>query len=80
MDDVITCKQATEYCQKSEEKKLNLKERFQLWFHLTMCKVCKVCSEQSYWIAEVSRKLKIEDRLTEQEKLELKQALDSKTK
>lgn len=43
----ITCKHATEYMVRKEEGKITLLQRYQLWKHLAVCRVCKLFDRQN---------------------------------
>ena len=38
---MMSCKEASRLLSESMERKLSFWERIGLWFHLTMCKLCK---------------------------------------
>ena len=75
MDDMISCKEASEFSTKKADGKLSFKQRFQLWFHLAMCKVCNAFAIQSDWIDKVSRKIKTEETFSYEEKVQLKETV-----
>ena len=46
----ISCKQATEYIIKKEEGKLTWSQRWTLWNHLVICRMCKLFNRQNKFI------------------------------
>ena len=44
---MITCKQATTFISQKEEGRLSLRQRWQLWMHLGVCKICRLFKKQN---------------------------------
>lgn len=38
---MLTCKEATQLASKGLDEKLTVRERFSLWLHLAMCRLCR---------------------------------------
>ena len=72
---MISCKEASEFTIKKSEGKLSLKERFQLWLHLSICGVCKLFAIQSTWLDKVSSRIGISEQFSTEEKETLKRNL-----
>ncbi|MDC1221045.1 hypothetical protein N8Z47_00090 [Salibacteraceae bacterium] len=72
---MISCKEASEFSIKKADGKLSLKQRFQLWFHLAMCSVCKAFAIQSDWIDKVAGKINSRDQFTLDEKDKMQKAV-----
>lgn len=76
LDDMISCKEASEYAVKKSEGKLSFKQRFDLWLHQAICKMCKTFQKQIDWIDGVAPKISSNETFSPQEKLEIKEKLD----
>lgn len=48
---MISCKKATTFIVKKEEGKLTIKQRLQLWLHLSICSFCKLFLKQNKLIS-----------------------------
>ena len=72
---MISCKEASEFTIQKSEGKLSLKERFQLWLHLSICGVCKLFAIQSTWLDKVSSRIEISEQFSTEEKETLKRNL-----
>lgn len=65
---MINCKESTRLSLKKEQRKISLRERIELSFHLLMCKYCRIFDHQSAWITRVSRTLHISEAFSDEEK------------
>ena len=72
---MISCKEASEFTIQKSEGKLSLKERFQLWLHLSICGICKLFAIQSTWLDKVSSRIEISEQFSTEEKETLKRNL-----
>jgi predicted anti-sigma-YlaC factor YlaD len=73
--EIIPCRQATFLITKREGHALTLRERFQLYVHLAICKFCRRFSEQTKLIAKAARRLTPGESLSEDEKRKMQEAL-----
>ncbi len=53
---MMSCKQVSRLLSASMERKLSLWERIGLWFHLSMCKLCKGFSKDLEQLREAARR------------------------
>ncbi len=53
---MMSCKEVSRLLSASMERKLSLWERIGLWFHLTMCKLCKGFSKDLQQLREAARR------------------------
>lgn len=51
----ITCKEAVDYINKQEEKKLSFLQRIKLWNHLFICVLCKRFAIQNKILTKLFR-------------------------
>ncbi|MEO8770820.1 MAG: hypothetical protein ABI402_12060 [Ferruginibacter sp.] len=52
----ITCKEAINYISKKEEGKITKTQRFELWKHMVICRICKIFHRQNKEIISSVRK------------------------
>ena len=52
----INCNEASRLVSETRDRELPLRQRMQLRFHLTLCKMCNVYSRQIDMLGEVSRR------------------------
>lgn len=69
---IITCKQATLMVVQQKDIKFSLKQRFALWFHMQVCKICKLFAAQNEVIDKVLAQKHNSNKLTEPEKDKLR--------
>ena len=74
---LISCRQATEFISKNEEKKLTLSERIQLLIHLIICEFCKLFYKQNDFIINNVKEVSIEVDLLKQEQEEMTRIIDN---
>ena len=74
---LISCKDATNFISKKEEKKLNLLQRLQLTIHLIICEFCKLFYKQNNFLINNIKNLSTEESLTESEIKEIESKIDS---
>ena len=53
---MMNCKQVSRLLSASMERKLSLWERLGLWFHLSMCKLCRGFSKDLQLLREAARR------------------------
>ena len=53
---MISCREATQLAVISEFEKLSFTKRISLWFHLLICKVCRLFQQQSLELNEAIKK------------------------
>ena len=53
---MMSCKEVSRLLSESMERKLSFWERFGLWFHLSMCKLCKGFSKDLQQLREAARR------------------------
>ena len=53
---MMSCKQVSRLLSASMERRLSLWERIGLWFHLSMCKLCKGFSKDLEQLREAARR------------------------
>ncbi len=53
---MMNCKEVSRLLSESMERKLSLSERVGLWFHLSMCKLCKGFSKDLQQLREAARR------------------------
>ena len=79
---LITCKEATLYIEKKEERAISFSERIKLAVHLMICEFCRIFEKQNKFINLQLKHLHTEVSLSESEKQEMekqvKNIIDSK--
>ena len=68
---IINCEKATFLISKKEEDKLSLSERIDLFFHLSICKLCKQFESQTKYITQQIKHINTSTKLTDAEKAEM---------
>ncbi len=53
---MMSCKEVSRLLSESMERKLSFWERIGLWFHLSMCKLCKGFSKDLQQLREAARR------------------------
>ncbi len=53
---MMSCKEVSRLLSESMERKLSFWERIALWFHLSMCKLCKGFSKDLQQLREAARR------------------------
>ncbi len=53
---MMSCKKVSRMLSESMERKLSVWERFGLWFHVSMCKLCKGFSKDLQQLREAARR------------------------
>ena len=53
---MMSCKEVSRLLSESMERKLSFWERMGLWFHLSMCKLCKGFSKDLQQLREAARR------------------------
>lgn len=53
---MVSCKEVSRLLSESMERKLSFWERIGLWFHLSMCKLCKGFSKDLQQLREAARR------------------------
>ena len=53
---MMSCKEVSRLLSESIERKLSFRERIGLWFHLSMCKLCKGFSKDLQRLREEARR------------------------
>ena len=76
---MITCKEATLFISKKEEKKLSVSERFKLFIHLLICKFCKFFYRQNQFLAVEMKRLHTNASLSTLDKKNLEQLIEKET-
>ncbi|MCL4549399.1 MAG: hypothetical protein M1495_12615 [Bacteroidetes bacterium] len=76
---MITCKEATLYISKKEENKLSVSERFKLFVHLLICKLCKFFYRQNQFLAVEMKRLHTNASLSTLDKKNLEQLIEKET-
>jgi hypothetical protein len=74
--EIIPCRQATYLISKREGHALTLRERFQLLVHLIVCEFCRRFLEQTKIISKEAKRLASEEKLTQEEKRKIREALN----
>lgn len=65
----ITCKQATDFISKKEERKITLLQRYQLWRHFAVCSLCKLFYKQNkLLVSSLKQTSAYEETLANEEK------------
>ena len=54
---MMNCKEVSRLLSESMDRKLSFWERIGLWFHLSMCKLCKGFSKDLQQLREAARRL-----------------------
>lgn len=74
----ITCKKATEFIVKKEEKKITFFQTIQLWQHFLICSLCKRFYKQNDIISNaLSAKETVEDKkLSNEDKMSIIKLLE----
>ena len=73
---LISCKDATNFISKKEERKLGLLQRLQLTIHLVICEFCKLFYKQNNFLINNVKNLSNEESLTESEIKEIESKID----
>ena len=68
---LITCKEATLYLEKKEEKAIAIQERIKLAIHLMICEFCKLFEKQNKFINLQIKHIHTEISLSSEEKEEM---------
>ena len=76
---MITCKEATLFISKKEEKKLSVSERFKLFIHLLICKFCKFFYRQNQFLAVEMKQLHTNAELSGSDKEKFEQLIERET-
>ena len=61
---MISCKEATQLAVMGEFEKLSFGKRISLWFHMLICKVCRLFQQQSIDLNEAIKKNEEEKSLS----------------
>ena len=73
----ISCKKATYLVSKKEQGKIRLFDRITLQIHLGICGVCKRFEQQSGFMIKNTKHTHTDEKLSEEVKERIKDALDS---
>jgi hypothetical protein len=68
MGKTITCKQAVDYISKKEDGKLSAGQRFRLWQHLAICRICRIFYQQNKIIRTAFSNQSAEGELSDHDK------------
>lgn len=73
----ITCKQAVDYISKKEENKLSVLQTVKLRYHLAICSLCKIFSQQNALIIKAFKNIEAQEEfvLPEEKKEEIIEAV-----
>jgi len=77
---MITCESATIFVSQKEEHRLNLSNRIKLFFHLAMCKFCRLFENQNQFIIHQLKHTTSNASLSEIEKEVLQNKINSEMK
>lgn len=72
---MITCDEAVTICDKNQYREAGLRQRWQLWMHLLICKHCASYSRKNRRLSELCREAKMR-QLSDQEKEHIRKNLD----
>ncbi len=75
----ITCKEATMFSIKREERSLPFSERIKLFIHLLICEFCRLFDRQHKFISLQLKNLHAHETLTDLEKDKMQYLLESAT-
>jgi len=73
---MISCEKAAIICNKKQYNEATVGERFSLWFHLLICKICAKFQKKNKQLTSLCDKAEIEV-LTSEEKAKMKEKLSS---
>ena len=74
---LITCKEATLYIEKKEEKAIAIQERIKLAIHLMICEFCKLFEKQNKFINLQLKHIHTEASLSHKEKDEMEKQIEN---
>ena len=75
----ITCREATMFSIKREERSLSFSERIKLFIHLLICEFCRLFDRQHKFISLQLKNLHAHETLTDLEKDKMQYLLESTT-
>lgn len=73
---MITCKDATLFISKREERKLSLFERLKLLIHLAICEFCKLFEKQNKFLTLQIKQMHTDAVLSNSEKEQLQRKIE----
>jgi len=73
----ISCKKATYLVSKKEQGRINLFDRITLRMHLSICSLCRRFEQQTGFIIKHTKHTHTEEKLSEEVKERIKEALES---
>ena len=73
---MITCKDATLFISKREERKLSLFERLKLLMHLAICEFCKLFEKQNTFLSRQIKNIHTDAILSESEKEQIQRKIE----
>jgi hypothetical protein len=74
--EIIPCTHATFLMIKREENVLSLREKIQLYIHLTICEFCRRFLKQTKLIAKAVQNITSDEKLSAEEKTRMKELLN----
>ncbi len=74
---IISCREATYLISRNREKPIGLRARFKLLIHLLICEYCRRFMKQTKVIEAQAKKLRSDDHLSDEEKKEMEDRLES---
>lgn len=74
---MITCRQATLFSLKKEERKISFLDRVKLAVHLIICEFCRLFEQQNKVLSHQAKHLHTDVSLSEAEKEEMERRIES---
>ena len=75
---MITCREATFLITRKRERPIGLRNSLRLIIHLLICEFCRRFSKQTRLIEKLGKKVRLDGRLTEEEKRGIEDRIESR--